>query len=215
MNSVYVIDYIYKLPLIDFSQVSILNLLNVHPITDGNIRGHAYGVISKIVEVNPNVKIIFIPINLTSTSEDIIYILNYILQNGNGSIINLSFGFKNIHFMNELHELIKKLINKGMYIICSDGNINDVVYPAHFKEVITINSSKFNKNSIDINNNIIFLDRSLFLKVLWIDNKCFYTSDSSFYTALASGVASLMNSKDFDLASLYKNIIERTKLNVQ
>lgn len=217
MNKVYVIDYIYKLSLINFSNVTILDLLNITLINDGNIRGHAYGVIGIMLDINPKANIIFIPINLTSTSEDIIYILNYILENTYGGIINISFGFTNIRDKEKLHEIIKKINGKDMLIICADSNDGQIVYPASYKEVITINTSHYEKYHLDNNMNIMYLDKRNYIKVPWIHNKFFHSSDSSYLTAYVSGVASLMSTmstKNLDITNLYNIIIERIIKNV-
>ena len=55
-------------------------------------------------------------------------------------VINLSLGGPSP--MPEVHEVIKKLTNKGVTIVCAAGNngVENILYPAKYDEVITVGS---------------------------------------------------------------------------
>lgn len=76
--------------------------------------------------------------NLTTTPLQIFYALSY-LENKNIDVINMSLGFSKNYI--EIEDICKKLIKKGVTIVCSYPRKSDFpTYPASYENIIKVTS---------------------------------------------------------------------------
>lgn len=106
--------------------------------------GHGTGV-SHIIISNCNAEVIMIKItNLEENlySKDLILGLEYIYENLDVDIINLSLGTIHSELKEELKDICDKIISKGIIIVSSFSNDGSISYPAGFKNVIGVDVNK-------------------------------------------------------------------------
>ena len=122
--------------------------------------GHGTAVYNIIRNTNQidiiNIKVFGIENGVSS--RDIIEILDYINQNLDVNIINLSLGLSICEDLNELNKICEKLSNKGVIIVSAFDNSGSISYPAAFDNVIGVTTGNHCRKINDfeyINDNII------------------------------------------------------------
>lgn len=126
-----------------------------------------------------------------------IYALEYIYNNVECSILNLSLGIRICEKESYLNELCKKLREKGVVIVSAFDNEGAVSYPAINENVIGVLSSENCNNPeqiIWVNNRILnVLAYGKLQRVKWLHEKNNMVQGNSFACAHVSGILSNCN----------------------
>lgn len=132
-----------------------------------------YGIIRKhCQEAN------IIPVKIFQNEEDmadvgvLIATLNFIYENIQCNIINMSVGVSILKEKEELHSICKKLIDKGVIIVAAYDNFGSISYPAEFECVIGVGEGKDCQKAEDF----IFVEGTKLVNVLANGNiqRCFW-----------------------------------------
>ena len=153
--------------------------------------GHGTGVCSLLkkglseYQVPCNLFIVKIFEKEFSTNEEkLIYALQYIYENIQCDIIQLSNGITYCYSISELHDICLKLYNKGIILVSAFDNAGAVSYPACFDEVIGVDindNCKKNNEWIYFENSIINIGaKSGIHKCYWLNNEKMIVEGSSF-----------------------------------
>ncbi len=130
-----------------------INILSLQYI-DGNITrsnedndlfGHGTAISGIISRCNADIKITVIGISDLADGldeETLIFVLNYINENLEADIINLSLGINICEKYNELYSICSILNDKGVIIISAFDNSGAISYPAAFDNVIGVISAQ-------------------------------------------------------------------------
>lgn len=87
--------------------------------------------------------------------EDIISVLKYIESDGNFHIVNMSMGFLDGLYEEEMEQVCHSLMKKGTILVASFSNTGEMTYPACLDSVIGVDIS----NRIEIKDSYIFNEK--------------------------------------------------------
>ena len=129
--------------------------------------------------------------------------LEYVKENINCKIINISLGISSSDNLNELHQICQDITNKGIVIVSAFDNEGCFSYPAAFDCVVGVD----NKNDFKNTNEFDFVENSpinIFAKgnvqrVLMQDGKISLIGGSSVACAHISSVLANIISEEFNL----------------
>ncbi|GKX30393.1 hypothetical protein SH1V18_28730 [Vallitalea longa] len=177
--------------------------------------GHGTAIYSIVEKVNQFSDITVIKIfdeNEYITEDTLIKALEFINENLNINIINLSLGLNICDKYNEFYDICEKLKKKGTIIISAFDNAGCMSYPAVFDNVIGVTSSNICKR---VNDFEYFDDEILNIgakgsiqRVAWVNPKYLMIGGNSFACAhVTVQVAKFMR----EGVKLYKDILEKFK----
>lgn len=158
--------------------------------------GHGTAVANIIYTNNPSIDIVCFRIcdhTMSIDEEGLLFVLEYIYENINVDIINISLGCIYQFMYDELKEVCCKLYRKGIVIVSSFDNSGAISYPAAFDEVIGVDIiNKYeNKNDIYLANNGIvdIFVPNIYYRTMWNNEKAILKG-TSFATAKIVGILS-------------------------
>ncbi len=133
-----------------FKQDNIISLQYIdgniiHSNEDNDLFGHGTAVSGIISRCNADIKITVVGIPDLADGldeETLIFVLNYINENLEADIINLSLGINICEKYNELYSICETLNDKGTVIISAFDNSGAISYPAAFDNVIGVISGQ-------------------------------------------------------------------------
>lgn len=159
--------------------------------------GHGTAVATIIYNTNPNIDIICFRIcdDIMSVDESgLISVLEYIYDNIEVDIINISLGAIYQFMHSDLREVCRKLHQKGIVIVSSFDNNGAVSYPAAFDEVIGVDTKNKYENKDDIymakSGIVDIFVPNIYYRTMWNEQKTILRG-SSFATAKIVGLLSL------------------------
>ncbi len=190
----------------------------IYPVTSNtdNI-GHGTAVTTIIENNLPEAKKLVVDFYdlASSISENLLYeVLNYVYNNIQGAIINLSFGVEFCEDKTTFHQVCKKLTEKGFIIVAAMGNKGDIVYPAAFSEVISVATdryiTKFSDYTYFDEDNILNLATfGINLRLPWkANNEYKVVSGSSFSCAYMTSVIAKIYKQGYKKISEIKEILK-------
>lgn len=112
---------------------------------DNDLFGHGTAISGIISRCNADIKLTVIGISDLADGLDedtLIFVLNYINENLEADIINLSLGINICEKYNELYSICSILNDKGIVIISAFDNSGAISYPAAFDNVIGVISGR-------------------------------------------------------------------------
>lgn len=179
--------------------------------------GHGTAVTSIIEKNSPDTKKLVVNFYdmENSISENLLYsVLEYIYENINGAVINLSFGVNFCENRNILHDVCKKLTNKGFIIVAAMGSEGNIVYPAAFPEIISVATDRYITKFSDY----VFFDKDdilniatfgINLRLPWCENNEYkMVSGSSFSCAYMTTIVSNLYKSGFKSIDEIKNMLK-------
>ncbi len=182
--------------------------------------GHGTAVSQIIYETNPNVEIFSFRIcddNMYVEDTDLIYVLEYIRDNIEVDIINISAGITFLYKYKELHKVCKELYMKNTFIVAAFDNDGAISYPAFFDDVIGVDVTNEYTNREDIivnrSGSIDVLIPDRFYRIQYGENMTIIKG-TSFSTAKITGVISLhfqknkISNKHYVLSSIATQCIK-------
>lgn len=109
-------------------------------------KNHGTGVVGIIFQHAPNASCLVIKlVNPDVIIEDILFALQYIIDNVSCKFVNLSFGISLVddyRKIDQLDELCKKIDEKGTVIVSAYSNNGGITYPAAFESVIGVTTGE-------------------------------------------------------------------------
>ncbi len=151
--------------------------------------GHGTAVSSLIYKLCSDIEIIPIKIiyeGMISSTETMIEALEYIYQNIECDVINISAGIVSCDNIKKLYDVCKRLAEKGVIIVSAYDNGGAVSYPAAFDCVIGITGERKKKKAFDfkriLNDNADYLGVDKERNLSWINNGYKLISGNSFIT---------------------------------
>lgn len=179
-------------------------------IEDGceDLLGHGtaiYGIIHKSL---PKANIINIKIYdelfYLNNIEILYFALEYIYENIDCHILNMSFGISQISNLEYLKQKIDKIQKKGTFIISAFQNTGAISYPANFENVIGVDSDISIKNQYDfkyIENSVVNIRaKSIPQRLHWLDNKYIIDSGASYATAHITAIVAKIIQKNLNIS---------------
>lgn len=152
------------------------------------------------------------------SQNDFLLILNYILENYNFNLINLSFGIHSCNYK-LFHNIFDKFSQRNTIIVSAYDNKGYLSYPAIFNNVIGVSVEEnidFLKKIYCIENSPInIIGYTNIYRVPWIDEKYNFVKGSSFFCpeVTAKIAISLGNGQDiftsFDNKIVYNKYIDK------
>ena len=149
--------------------------------------GHGTGIASIIASRLADVELLCLKIlheNGTASEDDLIYALEYLYDNEDPAVVNISAGIIQPEHLSRLERICTLLREKGFAIIASFDNAGAVSYPAAFKTVIGVaGSTKCRKDNefISIDNSIInYYAKGIAQSVTGLGDTLNYVSGSSY-----------------------------------
>lgn len=156
--------------------------------------GHGTAVASIVIGTNPNVDIISIKIcdNMLDIDETgLIAVLQYVYDNINVDIINISAGITYIEDLQSLENLCNMLRTKGVTIVSAFDNDGAISYPAAFDSVLgvdTVTEYEDINELISIENSIVdILVPNRYYRAIWLKQRTIIKG-TSFACAYITGI---------------------------
>jgi uncharacterized NAD-dependent epimerase/dehydratase family protein len=173
--------------------------------------GHGTAVSHIIWDTNKNIEIVIFRIcdnELVVDESGLVKVLEYILNNIEVNIINISAGITYLHDYNALNNICLELSQKGIIIVSAFDNDGAISYPAAFDCVIGIDVKRdIEKNEIVhvINGiaNILVPDK--YFRTDWLSTKTIIRG-TSFACAYVSGLLTLAIDDFTDVVSMIESI---------
>lgn len=184
----------------DISGISMVSSINGYI----DELGHGTAICGIIFRHCPKAKIFVIKIvnDLTSLIEEqkLIEALNYIFDNIDCNLINISLGLNIVENQNLLYSSCKRLKDRGTIIIFAFDNSGAVSYPAAYDFVYGVESNNICKGINDLvycGNSIVNLCAyGKSQRVMWLNSTYLVSGGSSYACAHASGII-LNKQKEF------------------
>lgn len=207
-----------KICVIDtgFSKESVLNekikIEGVTIQTDGYIEhkfddeiGHGTAICNVLYTHNNNIELFVIKVfsdELFIDQKKLMYALNYVSENIDCDILNLSLGSCQCDDYYALHDCCDKIKEKGIIIVASFENGGAMSYPAAFDNVIGVTTgescNKINDIEFFENSEINIATKGNRQKIVWIDQPYIVLAGNSIACAHASGIISCYLEKGID-----------------
>ena len=113
----------------------------------GDTEGHGTAVSAIINKAHPDASVMMIEIfnkeKLLSVGEESLFsVLEYIYENIEGKVINLSLGIVTTEHYEQFYRICKKLAEKGFIIVSAFDNGGAISYPASFDCVIGVDTER-------------------------------------------------------------------------
>lgn len=162
----------------------------------GDDIGHGsaiYYIISSNVDFDVQILNIKITNSIEFNGETILVdVLNYIYDNFECSLINISMGVVSITNLQPLYDICLKLSSRGTVIVSAYDNLGAVSYPAAFASVIGVDSSISCVKATDYEfvegSMVNILGKGGVQKVPWVNPEYAFVSGASFAAAYVSAV---------------------------
>ena len=147
-------------------------------------------------------------------NEDVlIYAMNYVLENIDCDIINISLGLCITEKEKELYEICNKLMQRKIIIISAFDNNGTISFPAAFDNVVGVTSDELCVKNTDI----IFIENSIVnicakggvQRVSWTYPDYIFSGGNSFACAHVTGIFSklfaqnVQSNKNIDIRDVY------------
>jgi hypothetical protein len=179
--------------------------------------GHGTAVSYIIWDTNKKIEIVIFRIcdnELVVDESGLVKILEYILNNIEVNIINISAGITYLHDYNALNEICLQLSQKGIIIVSAFDNDGAISFPAALDCVIGIDVKRdIEKNEIvHVENGIVnILMTDKYFRTEWLNTKTIIRG-TSFACACISGLLSLTIDDFTDLVSMLQSISSKEKI---
>lgn len=161
----------------------------------GDDVGHGTAICGIILSHVPNCNMLVIKLfdkRLFVDEESLFFALNYIYENINCKIVNLSLGIPALQNYERMVEICAKINAKGSAIIAAFDNDGSISFPAAFDNVIGVTSSSTclkNDQYFVTNNNIVNVcAKGRTQKILWNNHKYSMGQGNSYACAHISGI---------------------------
>ncbi|MBS5571622.1 MAG: DUF1611 domain-containing protein [Clostridiales bacterium] len=160
--------------------------------------GHGTAITGIILSHNPNVSIFFVKIfeagELVADEDTLIFALDYVYNNIDFDILNLSLGICSVSSNDKLNSICKKYHSNGKYIVSAFDNNGAISFPAAYEQVIGVTSD----NHIYNNNDYYVVDskqvnicaKGQKQRVYWLNSAQIFSSGNSFACAHFTGIMS-------------------------
>ncbi len=183
--------------------------------------GHGTAITYQIKKLIPNSEIYIIKLfdsYKETTTEDLIFALNYIYENLDIDIIHISNGVTETTQKIELEEICNRLIEKGIIIVAAFDNNGAISYPAAYKSVIGVDWNIDCINPTDYfmvkNSSVNFLAIGREQRLPWINNSYKNVSGSSFAAPYITAKISNLINKKIKSKSEIMDILEHSAISV-
>lgn len=160
--------------------------------------GHGTAICNIINGHNQEIDLYMIKIfnkkKLLASETLLIYALNFVLNNVQCDIINLSLGLCQIENKFKLYDVCEKLKKRGTIIISAFDNNGSISYPAAFDNVIGVTTGEHCRKTTDIeyvDNSIVNIcAKGSFQRLAWVEPDYVVTGGNSFACAHVTGIVS-------------------------
>ncbi len=192
--------------------------LNIFEKYDVDDIGHGTAVAFIIANRIPSVEIYSIKLfgrNYHTVEDDYIHALQYIYDNLDVDLINISSGIVLLQRREEFHDICDKLSAKNIHIVAAFANQGVKSYPACFDSVIGVYWSTFCLRPDDYifveNSPIDIMGYAGKLRLPWTDGEYKYISGSSFASARVSNYLLRNADNDLSLTDIKELLRKRAK----
>lgn len=184
--------------------------------------GHGTAVASIILSHITNIKFICIKIfnNMNDFIDEkkLIFSLNFLRENYEFDIINLSLGV-NYVLDNKLYEICKKITDESKIIISAFDNNGYISYPACYSNIIGVSSDDNIKKSSDYyyieNDYTNICAKGRVQRLAWLNNSFIFCGGSSFAAAHITGIVANDFEKGDNWLKINKKLRNSAKLIVK
>ena len=183
------------------------NGIHLFAKSDGNIYvnnniqddvGHGTAIYNIIRSHNKTTDVFFIKLfdtqNLSIDESLLLFALDYIYNNINCKLINVSLGINISTRYNQMNLICKKLNERGCVIVSAFDNLESVSYPAALEDVIGVVSGTdcIKKTDIETTNHPIVnvCAKGGLQRIHWTDSNFIFTQGNSYACAHVSGILS-------------------------
>lgn len=179
-----------------------------------DLLGHGTAIYSIIKLHNKNATILNIRIfekDAVIDERRLLFALNYIYDNIDVKIINMSLGLPMPMHKNELQKIIDRLYKKGVIVVSAFDNSGCISFPAAFKNVFGVASHSSCKRISDFvmleNSPINIYAKGDLQRVSWLNQSYIIMGGNSFACAHFTGILlqTLFDKGDNDLYNCLKN----------
>ena len=143
----------------------------------------------------------------------LIFALNYVLQNIDFDILNLSLGLTSVSDDAELHKICEEYRKNNKIIISAFDNNGALSYPASYSDVIGVTSEYFCNNVAEYytvdDDRVNICANGLRQRVMWKDGTFIFSSGNSYACAHFTGIFSLFFDP-FSNVSLQEQIVKHS-----
>lgn len=176
--------------------------------------GHGTAIYNIIKKEIPNANFFIIKIRNSINDEvsqvDLENALEYIINNINADIVNISQGLNCINNDSKLYDLCEYLKEMNTIIVSAFDNDGAIAYPAAFKNVIGVTNSTNCLRNIDFefisNNEVNIAANGNIQRVIWLNGKhIFITGDSFACAHVSTHICKLIENKKTTFASVMKH----------
>lgn len=198
--------------------ISINNCEHINDDYNDEI-GHGTAVCNILYKHNHDIEVFAIKLfsldELCVDQNKIMFALNYVYENIECDILNLSLGSCQCQKPLELYRSCCKIREKGTIIVAAFENGGAMSYPAAFDNVIGVTSGE---TCININDIEYYVDSEINIatkgnrqKVAWIDPPYIISSGNSFACAHASGIISVLLSRGLSKENIMDELRREAK----
>ncbi|MHC1748510.1 MAG: S8 family serine peptidase [Cellulosilyticaceae bacterium] len=189
-------------PYISDTVITQYNRINGKWIKEerNNGQGHGTavcGIISRYAQESDIISFNILDDNLRTNSENLISALQYIYDNIECDIVNISLGLRNVN--NNLYKVCKELNNKGVVLVAAFDNAGAISYPAEYSFVIGVDASLrciHPEDFVFVKNGAVNIRaKGGNQKVAWVNPKFTINQGSSFATPYVTAYISKLISQ--------------------
>lgn len=158
-----------------------------------------YNIISGEIKEAQIINIKFVSGEIDMSEDELIGVLNYVYENIECNIINISMGLNIVSRNRDLHSICDKLSRKGVILVSAFDNAGAYSYPAVYPSVIGVVSSPTCKKNTDFeyihDTKVNIAARGGVQKLLWKDSSVVISAGNSFACAYVTvQIAKIMQS---------------------
>lgn len=158
-----------------------------------------YNIVSSELKDVQIINIKFVVDEVDISEDDLIGVLNYVYENVECNIINMSMGLNIVYQNQKLHNICDRLSEKGVILVSAFDNAGAYSYPAVYSSVIGVISSPTCKRNTDFeyihDSKVNIASRGGVQKLLWKDSSVVISAGNSFACAYVTAqIAKIMQS---------------------
>ena len=186
-----------------------------------DIIGHGTAVYSIIKSHCAEARIFVIKLDCVTmesiSPKCLIKALEYIAENIECRVVNISAGVKSYEFDKNLHKKISELVNQNICIVAAYDNDGTMSLPAAYDEVIGVSASKNNRNKNDYlyceGSTVDILGYGGRQRLRWKNGSYIFNSGNSFACAHMSGIICrcLLDRKEHNAKNIRDILKEKAK----
>lgn len=160
--------------------------------------GHGTAILGILLEHNTEIDLLIVKIYDSGEDEAdqnvLIYALQYVYENTDCDIINLSLGLSYMENSERLYTICSKFRKDNRIIVSAFENAGALSFPAEFENVIGVSSGEtcYNKNDYCWvkNSPVNVLAKGRNQRIYWLENRCIFGYGNSYACAHFSGILS-------------------------